>query len=213
MKIRIQPCIRTDVQYLVANNSEPTFVGSLLSQLIRVKTALQQIPVILCTTPSLAAVTGFVAMISTSYIILAAPIFFRCVMWHCILIHLCGFHHQLHFLQLCGQLLLSVLHRVGHMIHRRLHDRRSLHLRLVFVQGFVYPCNDIAHHVGMMHTHVFNGEIVRLSQLSARCPKNCLNFTHVFCISGIQFHLRITSLNLPVLCSMTYTVLTACICV
>ena len=41
-KIRIQPCIRTDVEQLVANNSEPTFVGSLLSQLIRVKTALQQ---------------------------------------------------------------------------------------------------------------------------------------------------------------------------
>ena len=40
-KIRIQPCIRTDVQQLVENNSEPTFVGSLLIQLIRVKKTLQ----------------------------------------------------------------------------------------------------------------------------------------------------------------------------
>ena len=42
-KIRFQPCIKTDVQQLVTNNSEPTFVGSLLSQLIIVKTSLQQV--------------------------------------------------------------------------------------------------------------------------------------------------------------------------
>ena len=42
-KIQIQPCISTVVQQLVANNSKPTFVGSLLSQIIRVKTTLQQL--------------------------------------------------------------------------------------------------------------------------------------------------------------------------
>ena len=93
-------------------------------------------------------------MISTSYIILASPIFLTCDMWYCIVIHINGLNHRLYLLQLCGQLLLVVLHRVVHMIHRRLHNFCSLHLSLVFLQRLLYPCNDIAHHFGMMHTRV-----------------------------------------------------------
>ena len=69
---------------------------------------------------------------------------------------------------MCGQLLLGALHHAGHMIHRCLHARWCLRLSLIFLQGFLYPCNEITDHVGVMHSRVFNGEIGRISQLSVR---------------------------------------------
>ena len=52
--------------------------------------------------------------------------------------HLHRLHRRLHFLQLFVQLLMGALHRVGHMIHRRLHARRCLCLSLLLLQGFLY---------------------------------------------------------------------------
>ena len=72
-------------------------------------------------------------------------------------------HHHLYLLKLCGQLFLGVLHRVGHMIYQIWHNRWGLRLGLLLLQSLQYPCNDIAHHVGMVHTRVFNGEVRRLS--------------------------------------------------
>ena len=72
---------------------------------------------------------------------------------------------------MCGQLLLGVLHRVVHMIYRRLQDFRSLRLYLILLQVFLYPCDNIAHRVGMMHTDIFNGEIRILSLLLVVFPE------------------------------------------
>ena len=92
-------------------------------------------------------------------------------MWHCIVMHLNRLHHQLHLLQIRGQLLLGALNRVGHMIHKCLHACQCLRLSLIFLQGFLYPCNNIADHFGVVNFRVFNGDIGRLSQLSMRHPK------------------------------------------
>ena len=108
---------------------------------------------------------------TTATIILTASIVLTFAMGFCSIFHLHILHHRLRFLQLCGQLLLGVLHRTDDMIHRRLQYCQSLLLYLVLLQGFMYPCNNIAHHVVIMHTCVFNGEIKRLYQLSVRHPK------------------------------------------
>ena len=123
-------------------------------------------------------------------------------MWHCIVMHLHRLHHRLHLLQLFGQLLLDALHRISHMIHRRLHACQCLHLSLLLLQVFLYPYNNIADHVCVVHSRVLNGNIVRLSQLSVRHPKN-----HGFCTVGMRFHLRIASPKLPVRWSMTRAIL------
>ena len=99
--------------------------------------------------------------------------------------YLHGLHHRLHSLQLCEQLLLGAFHRVGHMIHRRMNAYWCLSLSFLLLQVFLYFCNNITDHVGMMHAHVFNGEIGRLCQLSVRRPENCLKRIDIFCTSGM----------------------------
>ena len=80
-------------------------------------------------------------------------------------------HNRFHLLQLCGQRFLGVLHFIGYLVYRRLYNRWSLRLDLFLLQGFLYPCNNTTHHVGMMHTCVFNSEIILLSQLLLSCTE------------------------------------------
>ena len=77
-------------------------------------TASTPIPVVLCATSYSTAVTGLVAVVSTSSRILAASIVFTSAMGRCGIFHLCSLHHCLHFLQLCGQLSLGFSPRFPH---------------------------------------------------------------------------------------------------
>ena len=100
-------------------------------------TASAPIPVVLCAASPSTAITGLVAMVSTSSIILESSIVLTCPVGSCNILHINGLHNRFHFLQLWSQLLLGFLHRVGHMIHRFLHNPQSLCLDLVLLQGFL----------------------------------------------------------------------------
>ena len=90
------------------------------------------ISVVFCTASSLTTIIGLLTMISISCIVLTFYIFLTCTLRHCIILHLNFLHHRLHFIYMCGELLLGVLHRVGHMIYRCLQDRWILHLEFLF---------------------------------------------------------------------------------
>ena len=95
------------------------------------------ITVVLCTASFSTAIIGFVTVVSTSSIVLTAYIVLTCTLRRCSIFHLHLLNNFVYLLQLCVQLLLSVLHCVVHMIYMRLHDRCSLRLDLLLLQVFL----------------------------------------------------------------------------
>ena len=134
-------------------------------------TSSAPITVVFCTASSSTEIILLVTVVSFSSIVLTASVVLTFTLRLCKILHLHYLHHFLHFLQLCDQLFLGILCCVGHMIYQRWHNCWGICLGLLLLQIFLYPCDDIAHHVGMMHTGVFNGEVRRLSHLSVSCPK------------------------------------------
>ena len=58
---------------------------------------------------------------------------------------------------------MGFLHRVGHMIDWFFNDYQILCRELFLLKYFLQPCDQIAHHICMMHAGVFYGKIRRLS--------------------------------------------------
>ena len=112
------------------------YMGTTLLSYIPVETAsptASPISFVLRTASSLAGIICVYTVVPTSYIIL------MCILRPCSILNLHCLYHCFNFLLLCGQLLLGVLHRVGHMIYWCFNDRRILCRDLFRLQDFPQP--------------------------------------------------------------------------
>ena len=82
------------------------------------------------------------------------------MLWFISILNMHCLHFCLNLLQLGRQNLMGDLHRVCHMIDRFWNNRRILSWRLLLLQEFLQSCDHIVHHVYVVHTIFFYGEII-----------------------------------------------------